>query len=600
MALLSVQMVGETWYIRPDGGTRYSAKQHSGQCNGKADAPYSGRGVDQPCAFKDFRYMWDDQTYKGDTTWVMRGGDTVIIEGCASNSNQIRPSSPDCRIGWDSNTGSGAGKTWCWYNPDAPYGCVNPTIPSGTPGHPTRILGKNYAHCSNGNTTNRSALTQLFGGFGVYGVLNLAGAVDVEVECLEITEHNEAVPGRHGTCIRHGSPAYPAGCNNGNPSSASLSDFDQNGILTNNKTSNVLLQDAYIHGHTGSGIYGPIGGALTMNRVFIGFNGFAGWNFDDGRDTPDAPGSSIRASYVTMEGNGCNEQYPIVNSGFPAESCYDSDNGGFGDSWSGQDTELDSFVCDHCRMLYNTKDGFIGPHTQIKELLIENSESVGNMGQQWKWGATPNSRTTFINNLAVGNCNRLSEQIPGAAHSFNRSTRSPGAYLSLYCRAAGDVFSFYSAPNSSVLFANNTAVGYSATMFDFSCQAHGACGSTHFVFRNNIVLGFLNPKYSTGEVPGIFYYGDPSVKLAMDHDVFFNLRSKPCPSLGRSDLICASPEFVNQPPSAIASETQLDNFNFHPSKGSPAIGHGVSVNGVSSDYFGVRRPDPPSIGAVEP
>jgi hypothetical protein len=82
--------------------------------------------------------------------------------------------------------------------------------------------------------------------------------------------------------------------------------------------------------------------------------------------------------------------------------------------------------------------------------------------------------------------------------------------------------------------------------------------------------------------------------------LFFNLRSKPCPTFGRSTLICASPEFVNQPPSTLASESQLDNFNFHLRRGSPAIGHGVPANGVTTDYFGVRRPDPPSIGAVEP
>jgi hypothetical protein len=90
------------------------------------------------------------------------------------------------------------------------------------------------------------------------------------------------------------------------------------------------------------------------------------------------------------------------------------------------------------------------------------------------------------------------------------------------------------------------------------------------------------------------------VKLAFENDLFFNLRSKPCPSLGGSGLICASPEFVNQPPSTLASESQLDNFNFHPREGSPVIGHGVPLNGLTTDYFNVRRPDHPAIGAVEP
>jgi len=339
-----------------------------------------------------------------------------------------------------------------------------------------------------------------------------------------------------------------------------------------------------------------------MTRVFIGFNGFAGWNFDDGSDTPDATGSSIAASYVTMEGNGCMEQYPIMNAAFPALACWDSNSGGFGDSWSGQDTELDSFTCDHCKQLYNTKDGFIGPHTKVAYLKITDSESIGNMGQQWKWGATANSTTIFENNLTVGNCNRMSQQLPGAAQNFNRRTNLLGSGLSNFCRAAGDVFSFYSAPKSTVLFVSNTVVGYSATMFDFSCRPANSCGSAHYTFRNNIVLGFLDRKYNPAysEVPGLFYFSDQSVNVSADHDVFYNLRSRPCPWFGRPDLICSDPEFVDEPPLKLTRESQLDNFNFRPSRNSPAARRGAPENGVTRDAFGTPRPNSPTIGAVEP
>ncbi len=595
---------GTTWYIRPDGGTRFDANQPNGQCNGKYDAPYPGTGVDQNCAFNDFRFLWDDQSY-GNDAWVIAGGDTVVIEGCASNANQISPSSPNCRVGWDSNTGVAAGSTWCYYNPNAPYGCYNPTIPSGTPTQPTRILGANYASCSTGNTTNRSALTQIFGGFGVQYVLNLAGAVNVEVECLEITEHNEAVPGTQGTCVKYGSPAYPAGCNSENPG---MSDYDENGIVTDNKTSNVLLQDVYIHGHTTSGIQGPIGGALTMNRVFIGFNGFAGWNFDDGKDTPDATGSSINANYVTMEGNGCNEQYPIVNSAFPAESCYDLNSGGFGDSWSGQDTTLNSFTCNHCVQIYNTKDGFIGPHTLMNTLLIENSESIGNMGQEWKWGTNPGAATTtFINNLTIGNCNRMSEQIPGAAQSFAESSGNPGAYLSLFCRAAGAVFSFDSVPNSTTLFAFNTVIAYSATIFDQNCPASGTCGGTSYQYKNNIFLGYLNddPSYegvnNSDQLPGLYYISDSADTMSASNNVEFGIRNGD--TCGENNILCTNPQLVDEPANPMMSENVLDNFNFYPSATSPAVAAGVLITtpiAITADYYGVARPNPPSEGAVEP
>jgi hypothetical protein len=213
------------------------------------------------------------------------------------------------------------------------------------------------------------------------------------------------------------------------------------------------------------------------------------------------------------------------------------------------------------------------------------------MGQQWKWGATPNSSTIFRNNLTVGNCRRMSQAIYGAPNNFNRN-------LGLYCRAAGDIFSFYSAANSTVLFTNNTIVGYSATMIDLNCQAKNACGSTRYIFRNNIILGFLNPKYepTNANVPGLYYLSDSSDTVTADHNVYYNLRNR-CIATGN---ICSDPLLINEPPRTLVDESVLDNFNFHPRKGSPAIGAGTAVNGVTVDYYGVARPNPPSVGAVEP
>jgi hypothetical protein len=556
-------LLGETWFVRKDGGTRYSANMHSGQCDGKADAAYPGSGTNRHCAFNDYRFLWDDQSY-GNSKWVIAGGDTVIIKD------------GPWRVGFD----SARSIKWC-NGGQGPYTCTNPPIPAGTPAQHTRILGEHYASCSTGNAANHSALTQIFGGFAVLETLNLTGTQNVDVQCLEITEHN-------GKCIMHGDPAYPRACNR---DGAALDDYDGSGIWTDSKTAGVTLQDVWIHGHTTSGIQGPIGGTINLSRVNISFNGFAGWNFDDGRSTPNAPGSSINASYVTMIGNGCNEEYPIVDA-FPAASCYDLSSGGFGDSWSGQDATLASFTCDHCIQAYNTKDGFIGPHTLTTHLTITNSESYGNMGQQWKWGATPNSTTIFENNLTVGNCQRMSAPMPGAPSGFNK-------HLSLYCRADGDIFSFYSAPNSTVMFANNTIVGYSATMIDLNCQPSKTCGSTHYIFRNNIMLGFLNPKYNpdNANVPGLYYLSDPSDTVTAEHNLYYNLRMHNC--LMTSN-VCQDPQLVSQPPRTITSESQLDNFNFHPRKGSPAIGAGIAIDGITTDVYGVKRPSPPSMGAVEP
>jgi hypothetical protein len=212
------------------------------------------------------------------------------------------------------------------------------------------------------------------------------------------------------------------------------------------------------------------------------------------------------------------------------------------------------------------------------------------MGQQWKWGSSPGSTTIFENNLTVGDCRRMSEPLPGAPSGYNR-------HLSGFCRAAGDVFSFFTAANSTVLFANNTVVAYSATVFDLACQHAGACGSTPFTFTNNIFLGY----YLKGaEPPGLFYTEDRSVKVTASHNIEYGNRSGTGSSC-RGDIICSDPKLTNEPPQqGWTNQTFLDNFNFHPTSGSPANGHGIAVSAVTTDYGGSARPNPPSIGAVEP
>ena len=581
MVMVAPPLFGRTWYVRPDGGTRYSSNVSSGQCDGKADVPYVGKGVNQHCAFNDFRYLWDDDSgLVGQGAWVIAGGDTVIVRGCKSLPSQRNPSNPNCRIGWDMPTGY-APNRWCYAV--GSYDCYNPPIPSGTAAQHTRILGQNYASCNTGGATNpklyHSNLTQLFGGFSLTYTLNLRNTRYVDIQCIEITSHN-------GACVTAGNPRYPRNCSTNQP----LDDYAGSGVITNNATSNVTFQDVYIHGFNSSGLFGPIGGPIAMTRMFVGFNAFSGWDFDDGRDTPDAPGSSITANYVMMEGNGCYEQYPVVNA-FPAQVCYDTNSQGFGDSWSGQDTTLDSFTCNHCQNLYNTKDGFIGPHTWITNLVIENSESIGNMGQNWKWGgSTVPTHTRFINNLTIGNCDRMSKPLPGAPSTYNK-------FLTGFCRASGNVFAFVTPGNSSVLIANNTVVAYSATVFDLACQPANACGSSQFNFTNNIFLGYY---LKCAEPPGLFYSEDRSIKLTESRNIEYGNRSG-IGILCRGDIICADPRLVNEPPQQGWTNLNfLDGFNFHPASNSPANGRAVAVSGITTDYFGNARPSPPSIGAVEP
>ena len=594
---------GTTWYVRPDGGTRYDSNVPNGQCNGQYDAPYPGSGGNQNCAFNDFRYMWDDGSL-GNWGWVITGGDTVVIRGCAASANQQNPSSPDCRIGYDSATSNSTTNAWCWYAPNSDdgyglnQGCYNPPIPAGTSGQHTRILGAcayGIYTCNPVNTYPYTAnnLTQIFSGFGAMAALNLKSTQYVDVEGLEITTHNDG-------CISYGAPAYPKYCNS---SASGGDDYGVQGVETGNTSANITLQDVYIHGFSASGLHGPIGGAITLTRVFSGFNGFAGWNFQDNADTPDAVGSTINASYVWMEGNGCNEQYPIVNTPFPAKSCYDDGSNGFGDSWSGQDTTLASFTCDHCSQIYNTKDGFIGPHAIIASLTITNSQSIGNMGQQWKWTTGTNSTTLFENNLTVGNCGRMAQQIPGAAQNFAQSSGLSGSYLSDFCRASGDMFSLNTNANSTELIAGNTEIGYNPTIFDLHCGTAGACGSSPWVFQNDLTIGYgTTTSYYpfTGEAPGLYYMMDSSIIVSSSYNVEYGVRNGDC-AHGGTGILCTDPLLANEPAQgAYPLSSVLDISSVHPAIGSPVTGAGTPVNGLTTDYYGSTRPVPPSIGAVEP
>ncbi|MGC9198963.1 MAG: putative Ig domain-containing protein [Acidobacteriaceae bacterium] len=605
---------GTTWFIRPDGGTRYSSNVPTGQCNGMYDQPYPGNGVNQNCAFNDVRYLWSDNA--GDpNAWVISGGDTVVIRGCTALSSQMNPDNPNCRLGYDNNNNGNPPNSWCGYgNPN--ISCFNPPIPAGTAERPTRILGQ----CAYGTYTctpinndypyGKTNETQLYGGFGLIQTFNLTSTSYVEIEGIELTTHN-------GKCtIGVGTPAYPAPCSNNVP----YSDYAQNGFLTDNTTSNITFQDVYIHGFDSAAFFGPIGGPITMTRVFAGFNALAGWMFDDGNATPDAPGSSITANYVTMIFNGCYEQYPITAK-YPAQVCYDSNSMGFGDSWSGQgsgsggqSSELSSFYCNHCVDDYNTKDGFIGPHISIPQLTIINSVAIGNMGSNWKWGGTDGivNTTTFQNNLTVNNCSRMSQPMDGVPSTYNM-------YLSNFCRAGGSgmasvipIGSTWNLQNNTFISADTIALYVACSGADTNCPA--TINST-----NNVFLGYQDPWGSSdSRTPSVYYFSaggngdepETGITLNVSHNIEYGMTSGSCTGESypgtSTGVLCEDPLLVNEPAQPWpGGEADLDVFNpfaannsFYPLPNSQIIGAGVAISGLTDDYYGVPYTNPPNMGGV--
>src|SRR5258708_40019007 len=106
-----------------------------------------------------------------------------------------------------------------------------------------------------------------------------------------------------------GNPAYPAPCNR----SAPVDDYDSDGVQTDAKTHDLLMQDMWIHGHTGRGVKGPIGGVVTCLRCDIAYNGAAGWDFDAASST-QLPNAVWRFNYSTLESNGRHQGHPLVNT----------------------------------------------------------------------------------------------------------------------------------------------------------------------------------------------------------------------------------------------------------------------------------------------
>jgi hypothetical protein len=386
----------------------------------------------------------------------------------------------------------------------------------------------------------------------------------------------------------------PGPCNTQYP----LDDYATIGIATNTSTHDILLEDMYIHGFTSRGINGPIGGTINATRVDIAYNGAAGWDFDDGNATPNINGV-INLSYVIIEWNGCNQAYP----GTGAVSCYSQSTGGYGDGIGTPAGTCLSATVDHSIFRYNTQDGFDMLHNDTGNctMSITNSLSYGNNGQQFKWGPADNP-VTFTNNLALGNCFRLSQPMPGQPSTYNSN-------LSDFCRAQDTIVPNL-RPGGTLVMSNNTIVTYAPTVIDFECSTSD-CSTASFTFENNIVVGYDNPStYNDGGQvggPGAFYFGAP-VNSIRRNNIYYGLgHNFTCPTnyaqdggAGTSEQ-CINPLLIGQPTGNGANfvESELDNFNFDITPGSPALGAGISIPGVTLDYTGATRGNPPSIGAYE-
>ena len=573
---------GTTWYVRTDGGTRYSSKMTSGQCDGLADAPYSGTGTDQHCAFNDVRWLWQDGSYSANAPfpswgWVISGGDTVIIRGSIGDG-------VSWRVGWNNSSGALDSSGLYYGLGGDQFGSGMPVPPSGTAGQPTRILGGNYGAC-----TSQSARTQLHGGWGVMSVLSLKGASYVDVECMDITDFSSC-----------GRDQDVNSCESGG---VVLSDFASQGILLNNTSTNITLTDVRIHGMGSDGIYGAPGTGFVGTDVQIIGNADAGWSADTGDGTTGV-GSFLMQNF-NISWNGCVEEYPIVDT-LPYFSCRDDSEGGYGDGFGtasvasvspGWQIHFDNGV-----VSYNTQDGLDTLHVGGAGSTVTETRvlAYGNEGQQLKAGA--GAVATMQNDVIVGNCEALKQTIPGRPAVTEDN-------LGDYCRAGNTAVVIETIPGYPATFQNNTVFskGLVAVEVEYATSNFGATNT--LLYNNNVFYGFYNsgsgfnpsPLYSAGGVGGAG--GTSAIPAVLknpgaswtNNATFGAKKTWTCGGTGESNAICTDPGLVDE------TYYPYGYGNMQPASSTSAVaGAGVAVPGITVDYNDGTRPTPPSVGAFEP
>lgn len=551
-ALSCLPAVGQTvYFVGPNGGTR-------AQCDGTADVPYtpSTSTTVQHCQLQQYRMLYDNGSY-GNSAWIFKGGDIALIHQGAGY-----------RVGFDTD-GTKGNDPQCLGGPGT-YNCYNPKIPAGTAALHTKIFGENFASC-----TDKSKMTQLFGGHGLQTVIDARGAQYVDIQCIELT--------RHSQCVQ-GGPASGPGAQPQCSKNAPIDDYASDGIMTDVNTHDLNLQDMWIHGLTSRGIIGPIGGVVNATNVDISTNGGGGWDFDDGNSTKMPAAAQWNFTNSIVEWSGCNQTYPSL----AILSCYGQSDSGYGDGVGGPAGTGFGAKVTGSIFRYNAQDGLDLGHTDTGNfsLSITNSTFIGNAGGAFKWG--PNYQTaTISNNYVLANCHVYASAIAGTVSGYN------GGFVD-FCRA-GDAISFNFRQGGTVSFTNNTVVTYAPNTLDIQCWDQtgsgspnqgldGAvnCSSSKLNIAGNIFLAYNNPSasdYSGSNGPGAIFFRDTIGSVTRTNNTWYGMGHGWTCVTGES---CADPKLTGELINFTDEPTFTNAFAALPvpSAGSPATGQGATSSTV--------------------
>lgn len=497
---------GTTYHVRADGGT-------ADQCTGKANAAYPGSGTAQACAWKGPMVALPPS---GGARFA--GGDKLVI-----HAGQYV-------VGLDAPGAVGCSSSW-------PWDCVLAAIPSGSsPDKPTRILGEGY-------DSGCIAPPQLWGTERAQQVLSLNGSSNVQVSCLEITDHASCAENHTGglACNRDKAP---------------FGQWAPTGIYGANST-NVTLSNLNIHGLAGQGILAGAVKDWTLTNVKIVGNGSAGWNGDlAGRGlTSSSNSGTLRFTAVAIEWNGCVETYP----GLQPSGCWGQSAGGYGDglgtartggNWIFEDSSFKHNVSDGLDLLYADGTGSV---------VVTRVWSEGNASNQIKI-AGPAAVTNLV---AIGNCGYFD----GKAFTFKVDP----------CRAVGDTVVLQAlAPGQAVSLVNSTVLGQGNVIVNVS----GPAGS-NATLLNNVLAGwayYYDPTTNSADT-----YVTGGITVAETYTTKQNLRNAKC----AGSVVCGSAGLVGAmvaaPDPALAA-------------GSGARDTGQAVGGLVPAVDFLRKPRPAGAG----
>ncbi|NUP10289.1 MAG: hypothetical protein HOW73_29920 [Polyangiaceae bacterium] len=477
---------GTTYYVRTDGGDAL-------QCNGRADAAYPGSGTNKACA-------WKNPSIALPPSGAARiaGSDTLII---GSGSYEI---------------GSG--------------GYMQP-VPSGaTATTRTRILGKSC-----------SAPPQLWGTGGIHRVLNLDASSNVEIGCLEITDHSDCVYNHSDSSVK---------CD-------SADAWARTGLYARAST-NVWLHDLDIHGMGARGL--QAGGLTdwTMDRIKLNRNGSAGWDGDVGTGSSSNPGD-ITIRNIEVGWNGCGERW---QTGEPW-AC----SAAYGDG-IGVDTSAGDWLIEDAYIHHNTSDGLDLRYmdgADTTHAILRRIYSVANAGNQVK----VRGNSLIENSVLVGQCSFF-EGI-----DYMTSANS--------CRAFGSSLLLVLTGNDVATVRHNTIAGEGDAQIGYTEDGNT---TDRIYIQNNVVVGF--PDYFHPGSKTLFSGGQAPAVKSFSGNLAWNVQT--CPASG---TICGQdPKLSNM---------ALETFDGRPLAGSPVFDNAPLISAVIDDFLKKPRPvgAAPDIGAYE-